>query len=174
MSPERPAGRRFTRLTRLLAVPLLPLPLLLLPTTGIASPSADDQVQTEPEPTSLVRLAVPDQQAVEELEAEGYDLAHYTKPISGGLVIHAVLTTTELATLEADVVSSPGVRADAEALARVRAERSEAIAAAVATEAAIDTLTPLRTEWFTSVGGTTYHNLEVKSDAPASVAVTAS
>ena len=173
MSPARPPGRSFTRLAKLLAVPLLPIPLLLMPTTGFASPGADDQVQTEPEATSLVRLAVPDQQAVEDLEAEGYDLSHYTKPISGGLEIHAMLTPTELAALEAEGVQTLGVLEDARTLATVQAERSEAMEAAEATEVATDTLTPLRTEWFTSLGGTTYLNLEVKSDAPAAVAITA-
>lgn len=68
MSSTRPHTRRM-RLSRLLAVPLLPLPLLLVPTAGAASPSGEERVVTDPEPVSVVRLAVPDQQAVEDLEA---------------------------------------------------------------------------------------------------------
>lgn len=172
MSSTRPHTRRM-RLSRLLAVPLLPLPLLLVPTAGAASPSGEERVVTDPEPVSVVRLAVPDQQAVEDLEAQGYDLAHYTKPISEGLEVHAVLTAEEQSALQAGGVQVLGILEDARTLATVQAERSAATAAAQATETATDTLTPLRTEWFTSVGGTTYLNLEVKSDAPASVTVTA-
>ena len=173
MASPRPRPHRVRHLSRLLAVPLLPLPLLLVPTTGAASPAGEERVATDPEPVSLVRLAVPDQQAVEELEAEGYDLAHYTKPIAEGIEIHAVLSDAERATLEAEGVEVLGILEDARTLARVQEEREAAAEAAEAAVAATDTLTPLRTEWFTSVGGTTYLNLEVTSDAPAAVTVTA-
>ncbi len=169
MTTPRPRPHRARRMTRLLAVPLLPLSLLLVPTTGAASPTADEAVVTEPEPVNLVRLAVADQEAADTLEAQGYDLAHYTKPIAQGLEVHAVLTAAEQSALEARGVQVLGVLEDARTLSAVRAERSEALAEAAAT----DTLTPLRTEWFTSVGGTTYLNLEVKSDAPTST-ITAS
>lgn len=172
MTSARPRPRRTRRLSRLLAVPLLPLPLLLTPMTGIASPD-DARVVSEPEPVSLVRLAVADAQAVEDLEAEGYDLAHYVKPINQGVEIHALLTPAEQSTLEARGVQVLGVLEDASTLAAVKAERADAVTTAEAAEATTDTLTPVRTEWFTSLGGTTYLNLEVKSDAPTSVTVTA-
>lgn len=167
---SRPIRRRGRGgLLALVAAPLLTVPLLVAPTSAS---EVDEPVVTEPEEVSLVRLVVPDTEAVDRLSEDGYDLAHYHQPVAGGIEIHVVATETELETLRSRGVSVLGTLEDDTTLARVTAEREATMTATA--EAATDTLTPLRAEWFTSLGGTAYLNLEVKSDAPGSPAVTAS
>lgn len=172
---SRPIRRR-RGLLALVAAPLLTVPLLVAPTSAS---EVDEPVVTDPEPTSLVRLIVPDAETIDRLNEDGYDLAHYTRPVTGGIEIHVVATDAELDALRARGVAVLGSLEDETTLAEVKAERHATITETDATtdtttQAATDTLTPLRAEWFTSIGDIAYLNLEVKSDAPGAPVVTAS
>lgn len=170
MSSTTRARRR--RLLPFLAAPLLPFPLLMVP--GAVATEPADEVLTEPEEVALVRVVVPDQQAIDDLNRAGFDLAHYEQPVDGGLEVHVVATQAEQDALTARGLRLLGELENSETLEAVREERDGTIQQNARAATAVDTLTPLRTEWFTSVGGTAYLNLEVRTDSEAAQVVTAS
>lgn len=167
---SRPRAARRSRLLPLLAAPLLPLPLMVAPSLATET---EELAQLEPDEVALVRVVVPDQATIDTLNREGFDLAHYEKPLADGIEVHVVASETEQQALQARGLTLLGELENAQTLAAVRAERSATLQQASVAEASVETLTPLRTEWFTSVGGTTYLNLEVRTDSPAAEVVTA-
>ena len=131
---------------RLMAIPILPIALIV--TSGAASAVNDDpEVQHEPDPVSVVRLQVPDKHVAEELEEAGVDLAHYHKELPDGVEIHAVLTEAEARAIASADIKVLGILENEATADRAREDISSFGTMAVAS---VDTLTPLRTEWFTS------------------------
>ncbi|MDH2430836.1 M14 family zinc carboxypeptidase [Sphaerisporangium sp. TRM90804] len=164
-----PHGRGAGRVVVGLAVPLVlafgALPVLAAPTPTPISTAPDRQSSTARDGVALLRVVVPDQNGVDRLNSMGVDLAEYTKPVDGGIEVHAVLSPREAQTLRdqgfkvGEAISTP---ADA---TRNQAERRSAIESAEEAEAEPDTLTPLRAEWFTSVDDQRFLAVEIKSSA---------
>jgi hypothetical protein len=113
----------------------------------------------------IVSIVVPDKATAERLVGLGVDLAEYYKPVAGGVEVHAVVTEDERAALKADGFDVRGTVISGDEMAAVSEERAEAVRALAAADAAADsdTLTVLRAEWFTSVGGQAYLSTEVRS-----------
>ncbi|MGN6751388.1 MAG: M14 family metallopeptidase [Intrasporangium sp.] len=123
--------------------------------------------------SALVAVLAPDAASVDRLLAEGYDLTEYTKPLASGVEVHLVATPEELATLKAqgfNLLETIQSAADVDAN---RAERNATLAAVSASEQAADTLTVLRSEWFTSTEGQRFLNVEIRAtDTSAANALT--
>ncbi len=119
-------------------------------------------------PAELVKVYVTDQTDILGLIADGADVTEYVKPAGGGFEVHIVATETEQDRLRdlGYAVGAPIV--STEEIEDVVAEREAAVAELEDVETlATDTLTVLRSEWFESIGGETYLNIEVKSSAGA-------
>ena len=103
-----------------------------------------------------------------DLIAAGADVTEYTRPVPGGLEVHVVATQEEQDDLRARGFAVGGAVVTDEQTEAVVAEREAAIERVdQLSTLAIDTLTVLRSEWFTSIGGVTYLNIEVKSSTGA-------
>ncbi|MBB5786202.1 M14 family zinc carboxypeptidase [Jiangella mangrovi] len=159
------------------------LPLLLagLPLAAGAEPDPDDTpvplsaVDSAGQATDIVEVTVADQDAVVGLIEAGADVTEYTRPTEGGLVVHVVATPAEQAALRDLGYAVGEVVVSAADTAAVVAERNAAVRRAnqvLARQA--ETLTPLRAEWFESVGGHTYIGVEVKSSLGAPAVLTVS
>jgi hypothetical protein len=129
---------------------------------------ADRQSSYEQDGVALMRVIVPDQAAIDRLEQLGVDLAEYTKPVGGGIEVHAILSPQESSDLRAkgfDVRDAISDQADA---AKLRKERSQTKGALAEQAQGADTLTPLRSEWFTSLpDDQRFLNVEVKTSDTA-------
>ena len=119
-------------------------------------------------PAELVAVVVSGQEDVFDLMAAGADVTEYAKPVSGGLEVHIVATEQQQADLRAQGFAVGDVITSAEQVEETLAEREAAMQMLDdISSLATDTLTVLRSEWFESVGGETYLNVEVKSSAGA-------
>lgn len=158
--------RRLRRTAMLAAVPVaLTVGLTTVPAQGGPDPGPDVPDQ---DGTALISIVVPDRAAVDELNAMNLDLAEYTKPVVGGIEVHAVLTPAEADDLAAQGYDLRDVIADQSDAQEVRAERAQAVRAEqLAAAQATDTLTLLRAEWFTSLDDRTYVSFEVKTSNPS-------
>jgi len=105
----------------------------------------------------------------------GVDLAEYSKPVTGGIEVHAVLSPEESAHLRGLGVDVRDPVADQTSAAEVRQERAQQLGVLAQQAAATDTLTPQRAEWFTSLpNDQRFMNVEVKaSDTAATNILTA-
>ncbi|MGW0589415.1 M14 family zinc carboxypeptidase [Streptosporangium sp. NPDC002607] len=163
-------GRRVGRAAVVLALPLAlslsAMPVLADPAPQASEVAPDRQSSTEQNGVALLRVIVPDQESIDRLNNMGVDLAEYRRPVDEGLEVHAVLSpeeAQELRVLGFDVRDAISDQAD---VAENRAARQEALTKAAQAEAAdVDTLTPLRAEWFTSLDNEHFLSVEVKSSA---------
>ncbi|MEU0487269.1 hypothetical protein ABZ260_50005, partial [Streptosporangium sp. NPDC006013] len=163
-------GRRVGRAAVVLALPLAlslsAMPVLADPAPQASEVAPDRQSSTEQNGVALLRVIVPDQESIDRLNNMGVDLAEYRRPVDEGLEVHAVLSpeeAQELRVLGFDVRDAISDQAD---VAENRAARQEALTKAAQAEAAdVDTLTPLRAEWFTSLDNENFLSVEVKSSA---------
>ncbi|SEF17211.1 M14 family zinc carboxypeptidase [Jiangella alba] len=174
MAPQTPRPRR--RLAVLAALPLL---LAGLPLAAGAEPEPDDVASpvsaaaTTGEATEIVEVTVADQDAIAGLIEAGADVTEYTRPADGGLVVHVVATPAEQAVLRDLGYAVGEVVVSAAETEAVVAERDAAVRRVNQTFARMaETLTPLRAEWFESVGGQTYLGVEVKTSLGADSNVT--
>jgi hypothetical protein len=162
-----PAMRRIRRATALLCLPALVITLPLQASaeseTASSSEVYDTAAATLEEP-DLVTLLVPDEQTAARLVGLGVDLSHYRKPVAGGIEVHAMINTAEQAELKALGFDVRGTIASAEQMEAVAEQRLEHLDTLAAMEdVAADSLNVLRAEWFTSLGGQKFLNIEVRS-----------
>jgi hypothetical protein len=164
-------GSRAGRVAVVLALPIA-LTLTLSPNPVLADPSPqasqvvpDRQPSTDQNGVALLRIVVPDQDAVDRLNSMGVDLAEYKKPLDNGIEVHAVLSPQEAQDLRDQGFDVRGAISDQSDYAQNQAERKSAIMSAEAAEDERDTLTPLRAEWFTSLDDQRFLSVEVKSSA---------
>jgi hypothetical protein len=170
--------RRVRRAVALLCLPALAITVPLTANAQPdAAPSSSVVISDGSEEPDLVRVVVPNEAAAERLVGLGVDLAEYRKPVDDGIELHAVVDTQEQASLKAAGFDVRGTVISGRQMNAVSAERQEAVQslAALDAAAATDTLTVLRAEWFTSLGGRTYLSTEVRSSlgADATTIVTA-
>ncbi|HSI81796.1 MAG TPA: M14 family metallopeptidase [Solirubrobacterales bacterium] len=163
-SLARGARRRFAFLVAVLLLGGIP---------GLAgAESGTEGVAVEPlgggGPAELVKVYVADQDAVLDLIAAGADVTEYAKPAAGRLEVHVVATEQEQDDLRAlgFMVGEPVIETEEVEAAVAEREATLDRLDQIST-LATDTLTVLRSEWFESVGGETYINVEVKSSAGA-------
>lgn len=128
--------------------------------------NSNGPVDTGPAATSLIRVIVPNQAAIDSLLAEGYDLVEYRKPADGGFEVNIVATAAEQAALQGKGLSVIGTVSNPAQVTKNRAERSAVLTAETKAARLADTLTPLRAEWFTSTTGQTFLSVEVKTNDP--------
>ncbi|MFF3439973.1 M14 family zinc carboxypeptidase [Streptosporangium sp. NPDC002721] len=162
-------GGRAARTAVVLALPLAlglsSMPVLADPSPPVSEVAPDRRSTTEQNGVALLRVIVPDQAAVDRLNSLDVDLAEYKKSVEGGLEVHAVLSPPEaqrLRDLGFDVRDAISDQSD---VAENRSERREALKEAAEAAAEVDTLTPLRAEWFTSLDDRRFLSVEVKSSA---------
>jgi hypothetical protein len=176
MAPQTPRPRR--RLAALAALPLLlaglPLAAGAESDPGVAAPSLSD-ADSAGQGTDIVEVTVADQDAVIGLIEAGADVTEYTRPTDGGLIVHVVATPAEQDVLRDLGYAVGEVVVSAADTAAVVAERNAAVRRANQAFARLaETITPLRAEWFESVGGQTYIGVEMKSSLGASAVLTVS
>ncbi|GAA3067784.1 M14 family metallopeptidase [Streptosporangium carneum] len=162
-------GRRTGRIVAAVALPIVlalgASPVLAGPVPTPSEITPDRQPSTSQNGVALLRIVVPDQAGVDRLNSLGVDLAEYRKPVDGGVEVHAVLSPQEARELRARGFDVRDAISDQGDFARNQAERRSAMAAVATAEAAADTLTPLRAEWFTSLDDRRFLSVEVKSSA---------
>ncbi|GAB3134413.1 M14 family metallopeptidase [Microbispora hainanensis] len=161
-SPRR-ARRYAAALALPLAITLNALPALADPSPDPVPP--DRASSTAQNGVALMRIVVADQSGVDKLLAMGVDLAEYSKPVDGGIEVHAVLSPEEARSLRDQGFDVRDAISDQSDYAANLAERRQALAAASADAAETDTLTPLRAEWFTSLDNQRFLSVEVKTSA---------
>jgi hypothetical protein len=117
----------------------------------------------------IVAVTVDDRAAITDLIEAGADVTEYVKPIADGVEVHVVATEAEQAHLRELGFDLGETVVDAAQVEAVIDERQAAVQRdrQIERAAATDTLTVLRSEWFESIGGQTYLNVEVKSSAGA-------
>ncbi|WP_167667575.1 M14 family zinc carboxypeptidase [Micromonospora narathiwatensis] len=151
---------------------LLALPLALaVSAPGLANPTTDTAVA--PDRTSsgeqngvgLMRIVVADKSGIDRLNELGVDLAEYVKPVDNGIEVHAILSPEESQSLRDMGFDVQDAISDQSDYAENVAERSTTVRALQALAASTDTLTVLRSEWFTSLDNQLFLNIEVKSSA---------
>jgi hypothetical protein len=168
-SALRSSGFRLAALGTAAAVAIGLIPALTTTSTAATPPdtgSAANAVTSTPPPTSLIRVVVPDQKTIDALLADGYDLAEYRKPMTGGFEVNIVATADEQKALQARGLRVIGTISDPAKAQQNSAERAAVMRAAATAAASADTLTPLRAEWFTSTTGQTFLSDEVKTNDP--------
>ncbi|GLW09209.1 hypothetical protein Misp01_43380 [Microtetraspora sp. NBRC 13810] len=143
---------------------LSPLPVLAAPSPQPAEVVPDRQPSVAQDGVGLLRVIVPDQAALDRLNALGVDLAEYKKPLDNGIEVHAVLSPQEAEDLRGQGFDVRGPISDQSDFAANQAQRNQALRSAAAAEGEKDTLTPLRAEWFTS-GDQRFLAVEVKTTA---------
>ncbi|GII82240.1 hypothetical protein Ssi03_02300 [Sphaerisporangium siamense] len=164
-------GRRHARVALALALPitlslsLSPIPVLAQPSPPVSEVAPDRQSSGEQNGVALMRVVVPDEAALDRLNSMGLDLAEYKKPVEDGIEVHAVLSPQETRSLRDQGVDVRGAIADQGDAAANAAERRSAIAESKEAASETDTLTVLRSEWFTSLDGQRFLSIEVKSSA---------
>jgi hypothetical protein len=158
-------------LRRLAVVAALPLIIAGLPLAAGADPEPDDAPVVPlgaEEGADLVEVVVDDQVGVIDLIAAGADVTEYARPVPGGLEVHVVATEQQQDELRALGFAIGETIVDTKQVEAVVAEREATLEQLDEISAlATDTLTVLRSEWFESIGGQTYLNVEVKSSAGA-------
>ncbi|SBT55052.1 Chitobiase/beta-hexosaminidase C-terminal domain-containing protein [Micromonospora narathiwatensis] len=162
--------RKPIRRGRLLALLALPL-ALAVSAPGLANPTTDTAVA--PDRTSsgeqngvgLMRIVVADKSGIDRLNELGVDLAEYVKPVDNGIEVHAILSPEESQSLRDMGFDVQDAISDQSDYAENVAERSTTVRALQALAASTDTLTVLRSEWFTSLDNQLFLNIEVKSSA---------
>ena len=132
-------------------------------------PAGSNTVTLEPnEVADIVAVHLAGRDQVNDLIQAGADVTEYVKPTADGVDVHVVATDEEQARLRSlgfdvgeTVISANQIQAvvDQREAAVQRDQRMEL--------AATDSLTVLRSEWFESIGGQTYLNVEVKSSEGA-------
>ncbi|MFJ2033784.1 M14 family zinc carboxypeptidase [Streptosporangium sp. NPDC087985] len=169
MAVHNSVGSRAGRVAAVLVLPIVlvlsALPVLADPSPPPSEVTSDRQSSTTQNGVALVRLVVPDQGGIDRLNSLGVDLAEYRKPVDGGIELHAVLSPREAQKLRDLGFDVRDVISDQADLAQNLAEREAALAVQTEAAAVVDTLTPLRAEWFTSLGGQRFLSVEVKSSA---------
>lgn len=161
-SPRR-ARRYAAALALPLAITLNALPALAGPSPDPVPP--DRASSTAQNGVALMRVVVADQSGVDKLVALGVDLAEYSKPVDGGIEVHAVLSPDEARSLRDQGFDVRDAISDQSDYAANLAERRQALASASADATETDTLTPLRAEWFTSLDDQRFLSVEVKTSA---------
>ena len=162
---RRRAGRAAVTLVLPIALTFSALPVLAAPSPSPVSTVPEHRTGAGADGVALLRVVVPDEAALERLNAMGIDLAEYKKPLDQGIEVHAVLSPREAADLRALGFDVRGPIGDPSDAAANTAERQSALKSADAAEQASDTLTPLRAEWFTSLDDQRFLSVEVKSSA---------
>ncbi|WP_433366116.1 M14 family metallopeptidase [Streptosporangium sp. CA-115845] len=162
-------GRRLGRVAVVLALPialsLSSFPVLAEPSPPVGEVVPDRQPSTEQNGVALLRVIVPDEAGVDRLNSLGVDLAEYKKPVEGGFEMHAVLSPEEAQNLRDLGFNIVGKISDQMDVADNLAQRRGAVAAEAQAASEVDTLTPLRAEWFTSLDNQNFLSVEVKSSA---------
>ncbi|HEX6196092.1 MAG TPA: M14 family zinc carboxypeptidase [Jiangellaceae bacterium] len=158
------------RRMRYVVIAAVPVLIAGLPMAAGAGPEPDEPLMPPgvEEPAELVKVYVTDQDEVLDLIAAGADVTEYAKPAGSRIEVHVVATAAQQDALREQgfAVGEPIVSANE--TAEVIAERASTLERLEDVSAqAIDTLTVLRSEWFESIGGETYLNVEVKSSAGA-------
>ncbi|MDR6225164.1 M14 family metallopeptidase [Desmospora profundinema] len=146
--------------------------LLMVMVAGLAiPPSMGDGMDAdsglgEPEEASVVRIEVPDREAMNGLLRDGVDLAEYLQETSGGIQLDAVVTPSELEELaarpEVEVIETLFTRKDWEE--RLEERKETVVREQRVSVMAVDQVTILRAEWFQNDTGT-FLSLEAKTDA---------
>ncbi|SCL45764.1 Chitobiase/beta-hexosaminidase C-terminal domain-containing protein [Micromonospora eburnea] len=164
--------RRPIRRGRLLALLALPL-ALAVSAPGLANPTSDSAVAPDRSSSGdqngvgLMRIVVADKSGIDRLNELGVDLAEYVKPVDNGIEVHAILSPEESQALRDQGFDVQDAISDQSDYAENVAERSAAVRAVQSLAASTDTLTVLRSEWFTSLDDQLFLNVEVKSSAGA-------
>jgi hypothetical protein len=162
-------GRRAGRVALALALPvaltLSPIPVLAQPAPLTSEVVPDRQPSTEQNGVALLRIVVPDQTGIDQLNSMGVDLAEYKKPVDDGIEVHAVLSPQEAQNLRDLGIDVREAISDQTDFAANTAERRSALVEAKEAAAEVDKLTVLRAEWFTSLDGQRFLSVEVKSSA---------
>ena len=133
-------------------------------------PGGGNTVTLEPnEVADIVAVHLDGRDEVNHLIQAGADVTEYVKPTGDGVDVHVVATDGEQARLSSlgfdvgeTVISANQIQAVVDQR-EAAVQRDRQLERAAAT----DTLTVLRSEWFESIGGQTYLNVEVKSSAGA-------
>ncbi|MEU0479018.1 hypothetical protein ABZ260_07520, partial [Streptosporangium sp. NPDC006013] len=162
-------GRRLGRVAAVLALPIAlslgSLPVLAEPSPPASEIVPDRQSSTEQNGVALLRVIVPDEAGIDRLNSMGVDLAEYKKPVDGGFEMHAILSPEEAQNLRDLGFNIVGKISDQTEVADNLIQRRGAVAAEIQAAAEVDTLTPLRAEWFTSLDDQNFLSIEVKSSA---------
>ncbi|MEV0154910.1 M14 family zinc carboxypeptidase [Micromonospora sp. NPDC050686] len=161
--------RRTRRAGRWLALLALPL-ALAFSAPGLAVPPDDAVPPTrsssgEQNGVGLMRIVVADKSGIDRLNELGVDLAEYVKPVDNGIEVHAILSPEESQALRDQGFDVQDAISDQSDYAENVAERSATMRALAAVAASTDTLTVLRSEWFSSLDNQLFLNIEVKSSA---------
>ncbi|RCG28642.1 zinc carboxypeptidase [Sphaerisporangium album] len=147
------------------AFSLSAIPVLAQPSPPTSEVVPDRQPSTEQNGVALLRVVVPDQDALDRLNSMGLDLAEYKKSVADGIEVHAVLSPQEAQDLRALGIDVRGAISDQTDAAANMAQRRSAIAESKEAQAEVDKLTVLRAEWFTSLDDQRFLSVEVKSSA---------
>ncbi|MER6178079.1 hypothetical protein ABT130_43185, partial [Streptosporangium sp. NPDC001681] len=162
-------GRRLGRIAVVLALPVAlsfsSFPVLAEPSPPASEVVPDRQSSTEQNGVALLRVIVPDEAGIDRLNSMGVDLAEYKKPVDGGFEMHAILSPEEAQNLRDLGFNIVGKISDQTEVADNLVQRRGAVAAEIQAAAEVDTLTPLRAEWFTSLDDQNFLSIEVKSSA---------
>ncbi|WP_326822006.1 M14 family metallopeptidase [Streptosporangium sp. NBC_01756] len=163
------SGRRAGRIAAVLVLPIVlalsALPVLAEPTPTPSEVAPDRPSGSTQDGVALLRVVVPDQAGMDRLNSLGVDLAEYRKPVADGIELHAVLSPREAQELRDQGFDVRGAISDQADLAANKADRQAALSAEAEAADEVDTLTPLRAEWFDSSGGRRFLSVEVKSSA---------
>ncbi|MEV5753930.1 M14 family zinc carboxypeptidase [Actinoallomurus sp. NPDC052308] len=159
-------GRRAAWLAVSTALALSPLPVLAQSTSN-GDVAAERRSSNEQNGVALMRIVVPDQAGVDRLNDLGIDLAEYSKPVDGGIEVHAVLSPEETRDLRGKGFDVRDAISDQADVAKLRQERAKTLRTLADEARSGDTLTPLRAEWFTSLDGQRFLSVEVKTSDPA-------
>ncbi|MFF5110050.1 M14 family metallopeptidase [Streptosporangium sp. NPDC000509] len=162
-------GRRLGRIAVVLTLPIAlsfgSFPVLAEPSPPVSEVVPDHQSSTEQNGVALLRVIVPDEAGIDRLNSMGVDLAEYKKPVDGGFEMHAVLSPEEAQNLRDLGFNIVGKISDQTEFTENLIQRRSAVAAEAQAAAEVDTLTPLRAEWFTSLDDQNFLSVEVKSSA---------
>ncbi|WP_406316191.1 M14 family metallopeptidase [Streptosporangium sp. NBC_01639] len=163
------SGRRAGRVAAVLVLPIVlalsALPVLAEPTPTPSEVAPDRPSGSTQDGVALLRVVVPDQAGMDRLNSLGVDLAEYRKPVADGIELHAVLSPREAQELRDQGFDVRGAISDQADLAENKADRQAALSAEAEAADEVDTLTPLRAEWFDGSGGRRFLSVEVKSSA---------
>lgn len=165
---RRPRLRHPRRFAALAAVPLLVAGLSTAHGVDVAPDDSPIAPRTAEHESALVEVVVDGRQEVLDLIDAGADVTEYTRPVTGGLEVHVVATQQEQERLRDLGFAVGETVVEAEEVEAVVAEREATLRRLDQVSVlATDTLTVLRSEWFESIGGETYLNVEVKTSAGA-------
>ncbi|TDD98963.1 zinc carboxypeptidase [Jiangella asiatica] len=120
------------------------------------------------QPADLVEVVVADEDGILDLVDAGADVTEYSRPVDGGIEVHVVATQAERDRLRGLGFAVGETVISAARTEATIAEREAAIRRVdQALARTAETLTPLRSEWFESVGGKAYVSVEVKTSLGA-------